>query len=52
MDQVLLEAALENPDATVREMGRIHLKQFMDEGDPFAKDAWLRHFQDSQDNRA
>jgi hypothetical protein len=25
-------------------MGRIHLKQFMEEGDPFAKDAWVRHF--------
>ncbi|MEI6070678.1 MAG: hypothetical protein WCS31_02715 [Verrucomicrobiae bacterium] len=44
MDQVLLEAALENPDATVREMGRVHLKQFMEEGDPFARDAWVRHF--------
>lgn len=42
MDHVVLEAALENPDPAVQEMGLAHLRQFAEDGDPYAVDVWRK----------
>lgn len=44
MDRVVLEAALDNPDPDVQALGKVHLRQFAEEGDPFAIDLWTERF--------
>lgn len=44
MDHVVLEAALDNPDPAVQCIGRRHLREFAECGDPYAIDAWIRRF--------
>lgn len=44
MDHSVLEAALANPNPHVHALGRAHLRQFAEEGDPFAIDSWNRLF--------
>ena len=44
VDHAVLEAALVNPDPAVQELGRAYLRQFAEEGDPFALETWTKHF--------
>jgi hypothetical protein len=44
MDYTVLAAALDNPDEDVQALGKLHLRTFAEEGDPFAIDAWTARF--------
>jgi hypothetical protein len=44
IDTAVLEAALDNPDPAVQEIGRVHLRQFAEDGDPYAIEAWQKRF--------